>query len=40
VLSLGIITSMFTAVMVTRAIINLVYGGRRVKTLSIGGIKA
>ncbi len=39
-LSLGIITSMFTAVMVTRAIINLVYGGRRVKTLSIGGIKA
>ncbi|MGL4565419.1 MAG: protein translocase subunit SecD [Halioglobus sp.] len=39
-LSLGIITSMFTAIMVTRAIINLVYGGRRVKTLSIGGIKA
>ena len=39
-LSIGIITSMFTAIMVTRAIINLVYGGRRVKTLSIGGIKA
>ena len=39
-LSIGIITSMFTAVMGTRAIINLVYGGRRVKTLSIGGIKA
>ena len=39
-LSIGIITSMFTAIMVSRAIINLVYGGRRVKTLSIGGIKA
>jgi preprotein translocase subunit SecD len=39
-LSIGILTSMFTAIMVSRAIINLVYGGRRVKTLSIGGIKA
>tara|TARA_R110001592_G_scaffold363248_3_gene682139 strand:+ start:42473 stop:44353 length:1881 start_codon:yes stop_codon:yes gene_type:complete len=38
-LSLGIITSMFTAIMGTRAIINLIYGGRRVKKLSIGGIK-
>jgi preprotein translocase subunit SecD len=38
-LSIGIITSMFTAIMGTRSIINLVYGGRRVKTLSIGGIK-
>ncbi len=36
-LSLGIITSMFTAIMFTRAVINLVYGGRRLKTLSIGG---
>ncbi|MEX1033720.1 MAG: protein translocase subunit SecD [Cellvibrionaceae bacterium] len=34
-LSIGIITSMFTALLGTRAIINLVYGGRRVKTLWI-----
>jgi len=34
-LSLGIITSMFTAIMGTRAIINLVYGGRRVEALAI-----
>lgn len=34
-LSLGIITSMFTAIMGTRAVINLVYGGRRVQRLSI-----
>jgi preprotein translocase subunit SecD len=39
-LSLGIMTSMFTAITVTRAIVNLVYGGRsNVKTLSIGGRK-
>jgi preprotein translocase subunit SecD len=30
---------MFTAIMGTRAMINLIYGGRRVKKLSIGGIK-
>jgi len=36
-LSIGIITSMFTAIMGTRAIINLVYGGRKVQKLSIGG---
>ena len=36
-LSVGILTSMFTAIMGTRALINLFYGGRRVKTLSIGG---
>jgi len=35
-LSIGIITSMFTAIMVTRAIINLIYGGRNVKSISIG----
>ena len=35
-LSVGIVTSMFTAIMGTRALVNLVYGGRRVKTLSIG----
>ncbi|MFP5505897.1 MAG: protein translocase subunit SecD [Gammaproteobacteria bacterium] len=34
-LSLGILTSMFTAVMVTRAIANQIYGGRRVSQLSI-----
>jgi len=35
VLSLGILTSMFTAVMGTRVLVNLVYGGRRVTKLSI-----
>lgn len=35
-LSVGIITSMFTAIMGTRALVNLFYGGRRVKKLSIG----
>jgi preprotein translocase subunit SecD len=34
-LSLGIICSMFTAIMVTRAIVNLIYGGKRIKALSI-----
>ncbi|MGQ9427103.1 protein translocase subunit SecD [Gilvimarinus sp. F26214L] len=34
-LSIGILTSMFTAIMGTRAIVNFAYGGRRVKTLSI-----
>ncbi|HEB81003.1 MAG TPA: protein translocase subunit SecD, partial [Chromatiales bacterium] len=34
-LSLGILTSMFTAIMGTRAITNLLYGGRRIKRLSI-----
>jgi preprotein translocase subunit SecD len=34
-LSLGILTSMFTAIMGTRAIINLIYGGRRLKKISI-----
>ena len=36
-LSVGIVTSMFTAILGTRAMINLIYGGRRVKKLSIGG---
>jgi preprotein translocase subunit SecD len=35
-LSLGIITSMFTAILGTRALVNFVYGGRRVDSLSIG----
>ena len=34
-LSIGIVTSMFTAIMGTRAIINLSVGGRRIKKLSI-----
>ncbi len=37
-LMIGILTSMFTAIMVTRALINLIYGGRRVENLSIGGL--
>ncbi|MFK7862997.1 MAG: protein translocase subunit SecD [Pseudohongiellaceae bacterium] len=36
-LMIGIVTSMFTAIVGTRAIVNLIYGGRTVKTLSIGG---
>ena len=35
-LSLGIITSMFTAIMLTRAMANIVYGGRQVSKISIG----
>ncbi|MGH9578365.1 MAG: SecD/SecF family protein translocase subunit, partial [Terriglobales bacterium] len=34
-LSLGILTSMFTAVAGTRAIINLLYGGRRLNKLKV-----
>lgn len=34
-LSLGIITSLFTAVMVTRGIVNILFGGRNVKKLWI-----
>jgi preprotein translocase subunit SecD len=34
-LSIGIMTSMFTAIMGTRAVINLMYGGRNIKTLPI-----
>ncbi len=36
-LMIGIVTSMFTAIVGTRAIVNFIYGGRKVKTLSIGG---
>ena len=35
-LSLGIITSMFTAIIGTRTIVNLAFGGRRLDTLPIG----
>ena len=39
-LSIGIATSMFTAITVTRALVNVVYGSRtNLKTLSIGGRK-
>jgi preprotein translocase subunit SecD len=35
-LSLGILTSMFTAIVGTRAIINLIYGGKkRIRKLAI-----
>jgi preprotein translocase subunit SecD len=34
-LSIGIVTSMFTAIMGTRAIVNLIYGGRRLQHLAI-----
>jgi preprotein translocase subunit SecD len=37
-LSLGILTSMFTAIIGTRALVNLFFGGRKLKTLSIGGV--
>ncbi len=34
-LSIGILTSMFTAIMGTRAVVNLMYGGRKVDKLAI-----
>ena len=34
-LSIGILSSMFTAITLTRVIVNLIYGGRRVSKLSI-----
>jgi len=34
-LSIGIITSMFTAIVFSRAVINLIYGGRKVEELAI-----
>ena len=34
-LFIGILTSMFTAILGTRAVINLIYGGRRVKRLAV-----
>ena len=36
-LALGIMTSMFTAIVGTRALVNLIYGYRQVPALSIGG---
>ena len=37
-LSVGIITSMLSSIIGTRALINLFYGGRKVRALSIGGV--
>jgi preprotein translocase subunit SecD len=34
-LSLGIITSMFTAIVGTRSVVNLVYGGRKVSNVPV-----
>jgi len=34
-LSIGILTSMFTAIIGTRAVVNLIYGGKRINKLSI-----
>ena len=35
-LTIGILTSLFTAVMVTRAIVNIIYGRRKLNSISIG----
>jgi len=37
-LGIGIVTSMFTAIVGTRAIVNILHGRKRLKTLSIGGL--
>ena len=34
-LAIGILTSMFTAIIGTRSVVNLVYGAKRVEKLSI-----
>ncbi len=34
-LAVGIVTSMFTAILVTRAIVNLMYGGRKLESIKI-----
>ena len=36
-LSIGIVTSLFTALVVSRGMVNAIYGGRKVESLSIGG---
>jgi preprotein translocase subunit SecD len=38
--TIGLFTSMITAVMYSRALVNLVYGRRQVKNLSIGRVVA
>ena len=37
-LSIGIVTSMFTSIIGTRAVVNFVYGNRRLDNLPIGGV--
>ena len=39
-LGIGIVTSMFTAIIGTRAVVNLIYGSRQVERLAIGGSRA
>ena len=39
-LGLGIVTSMFTAIIGTRVVVNLIYGYRRVDKLAIGTVRA
>ena len=39
-LSIGIATSMFTAILLTRAMTNLVYGGKRLDSIQIGSRKS
>ena len=39
-LGLGIVTSMFTAIIGTRAVVNMIYGYRQVDRLAIGGSRA
>ena len=34
-LAIGIVTSMFTAIIGTRSIVNLMYGGRKLETLKV-----
>ena len=34
-LSIGIVTSMFTAIMCTRAMVNLIYGNKNIEVLKI-----
>jgi preprotein translocase subunit SecD len=34
-LAVGIVTSMFTAILVTRALVNLMFGGRKLESLKI-----
>ena len=38
-LGLGIVTSMFTAIVGTRVVVNLIYGYRRVDVLAIGTVR-
>ena len=39
ILILGLLTSMFTSIFVTHVLVNLFYGGRQIKTISIGTVR-